>query len=579
MRKFFLPALWALIIAATGVASAQGSAPSIYFTDINSGPNTGGASNNGVFVTIYGSGFGATQGTSTVTVGGGVVASCPVWGAKWLWYQKTTCQLGANAKSGNIVVKTSAGTSNGIPFTVRAGGIYFVSTSGSDSAAGSFAAPWKTMTKLRSTVKAGDTVYLRAGTWSALDDDRSTLLVNGKSGTAAAPIAVSGYPGETATISAGTHDWAIADTYSDSNWWTFSNITIADAGDIGVYWSPTDTKGARMDGIRFVGTINHNIQSCPWEFNGDSSSSQMLGNDVYDFALESPSTGVRGYGWYYGGYGAQTNIEIGWNYVHYDGALKLGSRGLQMYGHCPQAGQCPDKTDLFQNVVFHDNVVKGMGRSGILLGGSDGTGDDPFKDDNTQYIYNNVFVANGATDLDYGYSAIQFGNSSSGTGTFKVYNNTFYGNGNSPLPSASGDIDDQGVTSIEIVNNAFYAPSSSSHYCGYVCFEVNGKSSQVSGHHNLFYNFGNGPSWSTNSISGKDPLFVNPSTDMSVADFHLQSSSPAKDVGYTESAVTHDVVNVSRPQGSAYDIGAYEYYTGTTASKPAAPTNLSVVVK
>ncbi len=579
MRKLFLAALWALIIAASVSASAQTATPSIYFTDITSGPNTGGANNNGVFVTIYGSGFGATQGVSTVSVGGGTVASCPVWGAKWLWYQKITCQLGSAAKTGNLVVKTSAGTSNGIPFTVRAGGIYFVSTTGSDSAAGSFTAPWKTMTKLRSTVKAGDTVYLRAGTWNTLDNDRSTLLVNGVSGTASAPITVSGYPGETAVISAGTHDWAIADTYANSNWWTFSNITIADAGDIGVYWSPTDTAGARMDGIRFVGTINHNLQSCPWEFNGDSSSSQMLGNDVYDFALESPSTGVRGYGWYYGGYGTQENIEIGWNYVHYDGTTNLSSRGLQMYGHCPQAGQCPDKTDLFRNVVFHDNVVKGMGRSGILLGGSDGTGNDPFLDDNTQYIYNNVFVANGATDIDYGYSAIQFGNSTNGTGTFKVYNNTFYYNGNSPLPSASGDIDDQGVTSIEIVNNAFYAPSGATHYCGYVCFEVNGKVSQVSGHHNLFYNFGNGPSWSTSSISGKNPLFVNPSTDMTVADFHLQSTSPAIDAGYAESSVTHDIVNVPRPQGAAYDIGAYEYFTGTTASKPAAPTNLQVVVK
>ena len=59
--------------------SAQAAPPRIFFSDLESGPNTGGQNNNGVWVTIWGKGFGATQGTSTVTVGGGAVANYPLW--------------------------------------------------------------------------------------------------------------------------------------------------------------------------------------------------------------------------------------------------------------------------------------------------------------------------------------------------------------------------------------------------------------------------------------------------------------------------------------------------------------------
>jgi hypothetical protein len=38
---------------------------------------------------------------------------------------------------------------------------YYVSASGSDTAAGSKAAPWKTLAHAQSVVAAGDTVYIR----------------------------------------------------------------------------------------------------------------------------------------------------------------------------------------------------------------------------------------------------------------------------------------------------------------------------------------------------------------------------------------------------------------------------------
>src|ERR1043165_2371379 len=103
---------------------AQTAPPRIFFSDLESGPNTGGQSNNGVWVTIWGKGFGATQGTSTVTIGGGAAASYPLWSDS-----KIIFQLGFAAKTGSIVVNVpGAGASNGLPFTVRAGNIFFVAT-------------------------------------------------------------------------------------------------------------------------------------------------------------------------------------------------------------------------------------------------------------------------------------------------------------------------------------------------------------------------------------------------------------------------------------------------------------------
>src|SRR5689334_9266982 len=51
--------------------------PRIFFSDLESGPNIGGQSNHGVWVTIWGKGFGAERGKSSVTIGGGAAGGFP----------------------------------------------------------------------------------------------------------------------------------------------------------------------------------------------------------------------------------------------------------------------------------------------------------------------------------------------------------------------------------------------------------------------------------------------------------------------------------------------------------------------
>jgi hypothetical protein len=55
-----------------------------------------------------------------------------------------------------------------------------------------------------------------------------------------------------------------------------------------------------------------------------------------------------------------------------------------------------------------------------------------------------------------------------------------------------------------------------------------------------------------------DPLFVAPSMDAHKADFQLKNTSPALNKGMVFDGVKADINGISRPRGSAYDIGAYE---------------------
>ena len=140
--KFLGIAIVMLAFCSTAML-AQSSTPRLFYSDLESGPNTGGQNNNGAFVTLWGKGFGASQGSSSVTVGGGAVAGYPLWTDS-----KIIVQLGAGAVTGNIVVKAGSAASNEVPFTVRAGNIFFVSTSGNDANAGTFAVPWRSSVRV-----------------------------------------------------------------------------------------------------------------------------------------------------------------------------------------------------------------------------------------------------------------------------------------------------------------------------------------------------------------------------------------------------------------------------------------------
>lgn len=92
-----------------------------------------------------------------------------------------------------------------IPLLLNAA-TYYVSTTGSDAAAGSLAAPWATWQHGFETIVAGDTLYIRGGTYQPIGTSIGTVFstewfgcvaLDGHNGTALNRIVVMNYPGET----------------------------------------------------------------------------------------------------------------------------------------------------------------------------------------------------------------------------------------------------------------------------------------------------------------------------------------------------------------------------------------------
>src|SRR6185437_15868211 len=121
----------------------------------------------------YGKGFGNTQGSSAVTVGGGAVAAYKLWSDT-----KVAFALGSGAKSGNIVINVGGQTSSGTPFTVRGGTISCVSTSGNDSNSGAFPSScWRTVVQAKNAASNGSIAYIENGVSQTGQDNYSATLV------------------------------------------------------------------------------------------------------------------------------------------------------------------------------------------------------------------------------------------------------------------------------------------------------------------------------------------------------------------------------------------------------------------
>jgi hypothetical protein len=156
MRKLF----FAIVALLFPVAAYATTAPTCLYQDVLSGPVSGGEGGNGIYLNIYGTGFGASRGSSTVTVNGVAPAQYLYWGADPTGDRdQIGIQLSSSTTTGPIVVTVGGqactgpgGTSNTLTFTVAGGNIYFigpatdntasVSCTSLKSGGGSYSSPW-----------------------------------------------------------------------------------------------------------------------------------------------------------------------------------------------------------------------------------------------------------------------------------------------------------------------------------------------------------------------------------------------------------------------------------------------------
>jgi len=577
-----------MIFAGVSMAGAQTQPPAIFFTDIDSGPNSGGESVSGfagAYVTLYGNFFGVPQGSSTVTWNGQnclrvvpAVGSYLGWGTPYFWYQKTVVQLGSSCTpgTGNFVITVNGNASNGMPFTVRSTGtLRFVSTAGKDSNSGSFTSPFATVTHCRDVTMPGDVCYVEDGVAAtALDNFDSTLeLENG--GTAGNPIAFVAYPGAIATLgSAGvTYGLRVPNINVSANY-----VTVA-----GLFFSPSET-GMNPTNSTNWRVVGNNFQ-CPTANGQDGcfttneiSTVQFLGNEVTNTAVVAASK--QQHAVYFS---SDTNhVVAAWNYIHDNRSC----RAIQFHSSPLNGGGAGDPTghNMF-DLSVHDNVIHDDPCDGINFATVDPS-------QGRVEAYNNVIYhvgigpdpADGESgDYSCIYMAYITNTGPVGGGTVEIYNNPLYDCGaHAGSFSSNGSFMINGGEPsllVRIRNNVMYQLGSEPFGDG-----DGWNSSFVSGSNNLMHSTGSPglPAFVTGTITS-DPLFL----DLILPNFHVKAGSPAIDAAVTiNSSNTYNnylpwngnpmgLDGVLRPQGAAFDTGAFEFFTGSD-SRPNAPTGVSL---
>jgi IPT/TIG domain-containing protein len=576
---------------------AWSAAPVVFFTDLDSGPNSGGEGGGGAYVRIYGLNFGAAQGSSTVTVGGGAV-TVKRWEDLWMTGDRNlevlTVQLTSSSATGAVVVTVNGvASSSTVSFTVRPGTIDCVSATGSDSASGTLSSGscWATLTHARDTMAAGDITYAENGVCACSDDGsgwNSTLLLDANSGASGRPKAIVAYPGATATIGSisSTTLEGIRSKGTGSHYWTFAGLMITGGG-LGFQWMSDHN-------WRMVG----NTVTCP-AMNGQAGCADMAsaqpgstpahdnkfyGNLVYNVGTNYSQASVTAL--QHGIYVSQLNynLDIGWNTIK----SINGCRGIQVNSNNngdPNSGGS-------YSLSIHDNVIHDTPCDGIILATVNPNA-------GAVKIYNNVIYNAGQgpnnTEQSGTWTCIDAQGWVPGTaaqysegGTVQIYHNTMYACGKFAGPpyneSSAGIIWEDGTysdgtpvtsKSISVIDNIMYlttGPSGLPYFYAYqgsngaLCTSA---CSHVTGSNNIFYNAGS--SVSNTAITGG--LFSNPQMSSPAAyDFSLTSGSPAIGAGITEA--TADFNGVPRPNPPA--IGAFEYQSSGSGAKPNPPSGLII---
>jgi uncharacterized protein (TIGR03437 family) len=565
-----IPALWA-------------QAPALFFSDITSGPNTGGENGNGAYVTIYGNYFGASQGISTATAGGGAMVNCKSWGATWLWYQKLACQLGPNAASGSLVVTVNGQSSNPLPFTVTSGNIYFVSTNGSDNNSGSFASPWATLLNARNVMQPGDITYAMNGVSQSSDDgtgwDSALLLSGGNQGNwcsaSGPPRALVVYPGATVTIgnpTGGLPDFGLRTSDCQGNY-VFAGIAFR---------GQAPAQPGSGANYRFVASDI----TCPYTqgYGGSAcfETSQasyiyFYGNHVYEAGTADASALFQGV--YFST--DSTYVDMGWNLVE----NVHGCRGVQVHSSPLGSGGLSDPTGHDQySISIHDNTIHDTQCDGIIV-------DTVDPSQGPVSIYNNVIYNAGEgpdnPEGSGGWNCINIPasteNGPNGSGTVEIFNNTLFACGTFASPPYSSDNsaiaengdESEGAPAIYVHsrNNLIYSVATDLYPAGVPYFVIwNPTTGELCadtdicpwlyGTNNLLYGAGP-PVTNLTEIDGsvnQNPLVAS----TSLPDLHLTSGSPADGAGSIIGGVpVFGIDNTARdhdglPRPAIPAIGAYE---------------------
>ena len=422
----------------------------------------------------------------------------------------------------------------------REPGLYYVnSKTGSDTNPGSKSLPWQTVQKAADQVIGGDTIIVQAGNY------RERVRIN-RSGTAKAPIifqaqgavTIQGFTVEADFIN--IRGFEITDTPDDPidgyGIWVQGNdcviegnyVHYATRGGIVLFAEPgSEARTANcivrnnrlyrnsLVGIEVYGR-NHVVED-----------NEIWGTIQYHPGWKNPPSWVDADGIRFFGSG---HVFRG-NYIH--DILYSDPENVNPHIDCFQTWG-DEYRDVAHDVLMEKNLCENaqaqtnhqVGQGFMLQGASNIT------------LRNNIikaFVGINATESCTNITLI---------------NNTIINDLSLPTEFSPAGATFTDITGLTIKNNIFYDQPSQTIFLRRV--------SELDSGNNLSYRSDGQDLWTTNTYSHEndlwniDPMFV------SATDYHLQAGSPAIDAGATV-AVTDDFDGNPRPQGQAYDIGAFEW--------------------
>ena len=408
---------------------------------------------------------------------------------------------------------------------------FYVSTTGLDNNSGTLTSPWKTIAKAANTLTAGQTAYVRGGTYK-----ESITIKN--SGTVGKYITIAAYPTETPIMDGTGINAFNLINISNKSYVKISGLSIQNSS-VGI--AASGSNNLVLENNKLYNFNNPAISL------GDCFNSVVTGNIVDKACSTSWGECIT--------FNQCEYIDVSYNEVKNGTTNTLGGEGIDI--------KCSKYVRVYGNVV-HD-----LKKLGIYIDAYDGLNYD------IQVFNNKVYnVTSGIVISSEQRNAVR---------KINVYNNLVYdcvylgiGVVNWPThytPGTSYPIDD-----IKIENNTISSTG------GLIIDAPEGNNFKVQ--NNIIYNYNPSIKYSNtpqNLVSannmanlgaatylgtnGKiaDPQFVNIATK----DFQLKSTSPAIDY-VVSNGVLFDLNNKTRPYGSGLDLGAYEYGSTTvTGSLPA----------